>query len=90
MLFRSNNSKNHKKQRKGLSDQVDFSKYMRLWRFKEIKRYVPIIMEDETMKDDDWWKFKRRVEMFNKKRQSGIATSHVLVFDESMCAFVPR
>ena len=63
---------------------------MRLWRFKEIKRYVPIIMEDETMKVDDWWKFKGQVEMFNKKRQSEITTSHILVFDKSMSAFVPR
>ena len=89
-FLRGNNSKNQKKQRVGLSDQVDFSKYMRFWRFKEIKPYIPIIMEDETMKDDDWWKFKGQVEMLNEKRQSNITTSHILVFDESMSAFVPR
>ena len=85
------NGKNEKKQRVGLSEKVDFSKYMRLWRFKEIKRYVPIIMEDETMKEsDDWWRFKGRVELYNKKRQSEVNTSHILVFDESMSAFIPR
>ena len=58
---------------------------MRLWRFREIKSYVPVIMEDY-----DWWKFKGQVEMFNKRRQSKINSSHILVFDESMSAFVPR
>ncbi len=52
------NGTNQKKQQVGLSEQVDFSKDMQLWRFKEIKCFVPIIMKDETMKDDDWWKFK--------------------------------
>ena len=42
------------------------------------------------MKDDDWWKFKGRVEMFNKKRQSEITSLHILVFDKSMSVFVLR
>ena len=54
-----------------LFEKVDFSKYMRLWRFKEIKRYIPITMEGNTIKEcDDWWRFKGRVELYNKKRQS--------------------
>ena len=86
------NCKNEKKQHAGLSEKVDFSKYITLWRFKDIKQYVPIItMEDETMKEsDDWWRFKGREELYNKKRQSEINISHILVFDESMSVFIPR
>ena len=41
-------------------------------------------MEDNTIKEcDDWWRFKGRVELYNKKRQSEINTPHILVFDES-------
>jgi hypothetical protein len=46
---------------------------------------------DETRKDrDDWWQFSTQIESFNKKRKEGLYASHVLVFDESMSAFVPR
>ena len=71
---------------------VDFGKYMKLWRFKEIKYFVPQIMEDEELKEkgDDWWKFKSFVTKTNENRKENLAASHVLVFDESMSAFVLR
>ena len=90
-LWREDMFGKSKKTKRGLSEQVDFSKYMRLWRFKEIKRYVPLIMEDVSRKhNDDWWRFKNRVSMYNKNRSTNLAASHILVFDESMSAFIPR
>ena len=39
---------------------------------------------------DDWWRFKRRLEMLNAKMAKIYHVSSVLVFDESMSAFIPR
>lgn len=90
-LWREDMFGKSKKVKRGLSEQVDFSKYMRLWRFKEIKRYIPLIMEDKNKKDnDDWWRFTSRVNMYNKNRSTNLPASHILVFDESMSAFIPR
>ena len=64
---------------------------MKEWRFKEIKQYIPEVMQDESMKvSDDWWRFKRRLEMLNAKMAKIYHVSSVLVFDESMSAFIPR
>ena len=64
---------------------------MKLWRFKEIKLFIPSIMEDEDLKEtDDWWKAKRMLHGFMEQRKRNIFASHMLVFDESMSVFVPR
>ena len=86
------NRGNHKKKRRGLSNDVDFGKYLKWWRFKQIKFFIPFVMEDTDMKDNDvdWWKFKKRVIEHNESKVRKISASHVLVFDESMSAFVPR
>ena len=48
-------------------------------------------MEEERRKEiDEWWRFKTRVENFNKIRKHHIFTSHILVFNESMSVFLPR
>ena len=77
--------------RKSLAPEIDLSMYMMEWRFKEIKSLVPRLMEDQSLKDsDDWWRFKGRVNSFNKKSKDLFAASSVMVFDESMSAFIPR
>ena len=75
-----------------MSSNADFGKYMKLWRFKELRSVVPKIMEDLTLKEqgDDWWQFKPRAQMFNNNWKYHIYTSHILVFDESMSAYIPR
>ena len=56
--------------RKSFVPEIDISMYMMEWRFKEIKSLVPRLMEDQSLKDsDDWWRFKGRVNSFNKKIQ---------------------
>ena len=49
-------------------------------------------MCDHMMRDNDvdWWQFKNRILKHNYHRRRIISASHVLVFDESISAFVPR
>ena len=80
-----------KKKKRGLSESTDYGKYMKPWRFKEIKTFVPEIMADLDRKDeDDWWQFSAQVEKYGQRRQDRVVVSHLLVFDESIKAFVPR
>ena len=84
--------KNINKRREGFTDDIDFGKYMKWWRFKQIKYFVPIVMEDTKMRDDgvDWWRFKDHIIKHNDNKKEKIRASHVLVFDESMSSFIPR
>ena len=87
-----NTNEVNKKVRKKLSSNADFGRYMKLWRFKELRAFVPKIMEDITLKSkgDDWWRFKSRLKHFNNNRKQHIYASHNLIFDESMSAYIPR
>ena len=68
---------------RGLSNLTYFSKYMKSWRFKDLKLYIPHAMEDDIRKDaDDWWKLSTCVGSFNKKIKETIFVSHILVFDK--------
>ena len=86
------NEKKNEKVRKRLSAKADFGTYITLWRFKELRAFVPKIMEDHSLKEegDDWWRFKSRMNSFNNSRKKSIHTSYNLVFDKSMCAYIPR
>ena len=64
---------------------------MKQWRFKQIRQYIPEVMADKSKEEtDSWWKFSTRVAKFNSKQKQLLKSSHVLVFDELMSAFVPR
>ena len=79
------------KKKAGVSINVNFGIYMKLWRFKQIKQFISTLMkEEEVKKDDSWWKVKGIINKFIEKRKEVIIASHTLVFDESMSAFVPR
>ena len=85
------NKSGGQKRKRTLSKTVDYGEYMKEWRFKEIKQYIPEVMEDASIKaTDDWWRFKERIEMLNDKMAKLYHVSSVLVFDESMSAFIPR
>ena len=82
---------NRNKRRSTLSEKNDFSKYMKHWRFKQIRQYIPNVMQDSNLQhNNDWWKFVTRVDDFNSVRKKNMKSSHVLVFDESMSAFILR
>ena len=80
------------KRRRGISKSVNFGKWMKAWRFRQLKLFIPRLMECKELEgeNDDWWKFKKRVHDFNTNRKNNIYASHALVFDESMSAYVPR
>jgi len=90
-LWQTGDECEKKNVRRGLSQTVDFGKFMKCWRFRQIKKYIAEVMEDHSIKEtDDWWRFKGRVEDFNVSRKKKVFKSHIFVFDESMSAFIPR
>jgi len=44
----------------------------------------------DRKENDDWWKFSAQVDKHRQRRNDRVIASHVLVFDESMIAFVPQ
>lgn len=80
------------KKRRGISKSVNFGRWMKAWRFRQLKLFIPRLMECEEMKaaGDDWWPFKKRVNDYDANRVNNLYASHVLVFDESMSAYTPR
>ena len=44
----------------------------------------------DRKEEDDWSKFSAQVEKYGQRRKYRVVASHVLVFDESISAFVPR
>jgi len=67
----------------------DPNKYMTLTRFREIKRAAHWMYADDTRKhkEDPWWEIASAFDLFNKNRQETIATSNIIVMDESISAF---
>ena len=63
--------KNISKRREGFSDDIDFGKYMKWWHFKQIRYFVPIVMEDTKLRDDgdDWWRFKDHIIKHNENKK---------------------
>ena len=90
-LWHSNNT-NKRKERKGLSEVVDFGKWMKWLRFKQIKQFVSKVMEDNMMKTTnvDWWQIKNRILKHNFHKRTLLSASHVLIFDESISGYIPR
>ena len=48
-LWHSNNN-NRRKERKKLNEVFDFGKWMKYWRFKQIKHVIPKVMKDNMIK----------------------------------------
>lgn len=75
----------------GILSAPNMDQYMKEWRFKEIKKYIPMIYADNSRKNDDpWWQFVSGVDQFNSNRSYRVASSIWKVFDESMSAFRPQ
>ena len=70
---------------------ADFDKYMKAYRFKEFRRFLPVIYENPlTQHIDPWWKFSEAIKEFNKARKDIFNTSNVFGLDETMSAFKPQ
>lgn len=75
----------------GLLNAPNMKRFMKLYRFNEIKRFQPKMFEDETRRETDpWWRFIKAIEDFNANRSKTVAASAWKVFDESMSAFRPQ
>ena len=74
-----------------LNKTVSYGKFMKEYRFKEIKSVFPMLFWDKENKaDDPWWKFRKAVDEFNETRKKMVNVSSYLVMDESMSSIVPR
>ena len=68
-----------------------FEKYMKLYRFKQFRKYVNLIWEDENLKEtDEWWRFQPAVDEFNDIRRIRILSAFWMIVDETMSAYRPR
>jgi hypothetical protein len=63
---------------------------MKLYCFKQFRKIIAMIWEEDERKDKDpWWKFRVAVENFNLIRKKNILTSNKYVLDESMSSYRP-
>ena len=68
-----------------------FEKFMKLYRFKQFRKFVPTMFEDEALKEtDEWWKFQPAVDEFNWIRQNRVLFAFWMIVDETMSAWRPR
>jgi len=64
-----------------------FEKYMKLYRFNQFRKFLPLVFENNSLKEvDPWWKFESAIDSFNSIRKERCISSHLKVFDESMSA----
>jgi hypothetical protein len=64
---------------------------MKHYRFKQFRKFVTAIWEDEGMKEsDEWWRFQPAVDEFNDVRKMRIVSGFWMIVDESMSAWRPR
>ena len=48
---------------------ADFQQYMKEYRFKEFRQFLPCLYEEPEMSETDvWWRFIGAVKEFNKNR----------------------
>jgi hypothetical protein len=94
MLWGDPNKENskHDKAWQSLAQKTLLSPYMKLYQFKQFKKIIPLIWENDesTAPQDAWYKFQIAVENFNTIRKYDIITSERRVLDESMSAYRPH
>ena len=80
------------KNRRAFTGAPDFGQYMNFTRFCEMKELVPLMMVSDKGNDgsDPWWKHRRFIDGFNKKRHKILVASRVKVLDTTMRALRPR
>ena len=64
---------------------------MKEYKFKEFRRFLPVIYDNPKLKDTDpWWKFSDAIKEFNEIRKDLFVPSNVFGSDETMSAFKPQ
>jgi len=65
-----------------------FEKYIKLYRFKQFRKFLQLVFENDSLKEvDSWWRFKTAIDLFNLIQKERCISSHLKVFDKSMSAF---
>ena len=91
VLYGVGGSQLWKKNTIGLVQAPNMGRWMKEYRFKEIKSLVRYMYRDEDRRESDpWWEFVQAVEDFNENRRKTVAASLWKVFDESMSAWCPQ
>ena len=74
------------------TNQFDPAKWMSRMRFREIKKYIPIMFssDEAKKKEDPWWQIIQVVDDFNANRKRTIGTSNVRDTDETMSPYCPQ
>jgi hypothetical protein len=69
-----------------------FEKFMKLYRFKEFRHFLPLAYASEALREanDPWWQFREAVTEFNNNRKEKIHFPQWVAIDESMSAWKPR
>ena len=79
----------------GLKEETvrfDPGQWMSRGRFREIKKYIPIMFtsDDKKSNEDPWYQIIKVVEDFNLNRKRTIATSNLRDTDETMSPYCPQ
>lgn len=76
---------------KVMNQTISYSRFMKEYRFKEIKSVFPCLFwNKENENDDPWWKFRNAILQFNETRKKVLKVGNYFCLDESMSALVPR
>jgi len=69
-----------------------FENFMKLYRFKEFRHFLPLAYASENLQkqDDLWWQFREGVDEFNNNRKDKMHFPQWVAIDESMSAWKPR
>jgi hypothetical protein len=86
------NMSRHSQVWQSIASKTTFSPFIKLYRFKQFRKCVACMWEDneERAASDPWYKFRGAVENFNLIRKHDILTSEKHILDESMSSYRPR
>ena len=91
-LWDSGRKNKWEKQWISISQPTNFGKYMRYYRFKQFKRFLPKIWQDndQCFDTNPWSQFSPAIQNFNDIRKDLLLCSEIIPIDESMSAFRPQ
>ena len=92
-LWFTKSNKKWKKHWVSISPPANFGRYMKLYRFKQFRQFLPKIWEarrHSNNQQDPWWRFSGGIKTLNEIRNKLILPCEIIVIDESMSAYRPQ
>ncbi|MGH7955347.1 MAG: hypothetical protein ACREOZ_05245, partial [Gloeomargaritales cyanobacterium] len=69
----------------------NFQQYMKDYRFREWRKFVPFVWSDPKIRETDpWWMISAGIQSFNNRMRALVKSSVWRILDESMSAWRPR